>query len=322
MMSIACRRTAGLAACAFLFGVVSLSAQEAAQAAAPADTPPAFDPLFRVTGVKAVCQIRRPGSAVFEPAINGKAYPLGTAVRTDARGEATLLLSADDSFRLLSGSEVTVRAGDGTPANRVVHLENGKIQTDLRDGLPEHALAVESAVASCDAIAKRSDIKLSRQKATQTLEIVTGNGTLSVHGPQFGVPKLKTGCSLRIVSTEDRSETRITNLGGDYKIDLDNAVETPVSLDTSTRSAITIRRKAAPVGGKLAVSVFAAGPDGKGRETFAYVVGEPLLTGTPGGLPNVPEDRSATGTVSNAQAPAAPIAPAAATNAPKAESVF
>ena len=80
--------------------------------------------------------------------------------------------------------------------------------------------------------------------------------------------------------------TRISDLLGDYRVfvnkgnelnpdtsDVDgNESLLPVSM--SSRSTVKIWREKAPVGGRLIVSVLATGPDGKGRESYAFAVGK------------------------------------------------
>lgn len=300
-------RAAGLA----VVGVLALAT------ALPAQT---FDPLFRVTSVKGLCQVRKPEAATFEPAIPGKAYPFGTVVRTEKNAEAVVSLSAEDAFRMQPDTEVIVRVAPGSDVNRLVQLETGKIQSSVRENLPEDAVVVETSVGACDALTGRSDIQASRDKDGLRLEVTTGSGSVRIRGPQFAVPKLKAGCGIRITSSEDRSLTRLVNTCGDYKVELDNASDTPVPLDTSTKSTIKICREHAPIGGKLVVSVFAAGPDGKGRESFAYVVGEPNLTA--GGLPTMPEEHATTGGVAAATSPAASGAKTNAVTKEGAEALF
>ena len=42
----------------------------------------------------------------------------------------------------------------------------------------------------------------------------------------------------------------------------------------SAASTVKIWREKAPIGGRLIVSVLATGPDGKGRESYAFAVGQ------------------------------------------------
>jgi hypothetical protein len=270
-----------------------------------------FDPLFRVVNIKGACQIKRPDAAAFEPALNGKAYPFGTTVRTMLDGEATVLFSNDDGVLLRADSVATVLAATNEES-RIVRLANGRLLTAVREGLAERAVVIETPVAECDAIANHSDVAMTREKDGLTLTIATANGGLSVHGPQFTIPRLKAGCAVRIASTPDRGLTRITNTSGDYKIEMDHGADAPVPVDTTPNCTVRIWREHAPVTGKLVVSVLAVGADGKGRESFAYVIGEPSIAAS--GLP-VAAESAPTGAVAAAVAPAAN----AATNAPAAK---
>ena len=284
-----------------------------------------FDILFRVSSVKGACLVKKPGAAAFEPAIKGKAYPFGTTVRTGKDAEAYILLSADDSLRMSPLSELSVIESEGAPVNasRTVRLEEGKLFISVRDGLAEKALVVETAVAFCDSFVGRSTVELlkarkpAKDKLDLRLLVHTDNGAIRVSGPQFSVPKMRSGSAIRIESSMDRGITRIINESNDYKVDIDNGTDTPVSLETTTRSMVRICREHAAVGGKLVVSVLETAPDGKGKGNFAFVVGEPALTAS--GLPTMAEERSVTGGVAAATAPAA----GPTTNAPpKEESLF
>jgi len=246
-----------------------------------------FDILFRVIGDKESCQVKTPGSDDFDSVINGKAYPFGTIVRTEKGGEATVLLSAEDTVRMSAKTELTVSDVEGAPANtrRMIRLAKGRVDLSVRDVLPDNAVTLETAVASCNDFtghcsAELSKIrKSSRDKLDLSLVVHADNGAVRVFGPQFSIPKMKAGSTVRIESSSDRSITRIVNEANEYKVNIDNDTDTPVaSLDMNVRSMIRISREHAAVGGKLAVSVLATAPDGSGKESISFVPGEPALT--------------------------------------------
>ena len=285
-----------------------------------------FDILFRVSSVKGTCLVKKPGATLFEPAIKGKAYPFGTTIRTGRDGDAYILLSQDDTVRMSPLCELSVLEPAGAPAfsNRTIRLDEGKIEISVRDGLAEKALVVETAVAACDSFVGHSTVELqkntkpAKDKLDLRLLARTDNGALHVSGPQFSVPKMRSGSAIRIESSTDRSITRIINESNDYKVEIDNGTDTPVSLETTTRSTVRICREPAAVGGKLVVSVLETAPDGKGKGNFAFVLGEPSLTAS--GMPTLGEDHSLTGGVTNTSTP---VAPGPTTNAPtKEESLF
>ena len=279
-----------------------------------------FDVLFRVSTIKGTCQVKKPGSAHFEPAINGKAYPFGTVVRTGEDGSGYIVLSQEDTVRMSSLCELAVSEPEGAPvgSNRVVRLEGGHIEIAVRDGLAEKALVVETCVASCDSFVGRSslDLQKNQKPAKDRLDLRllahTESGAMHIAGPQFSIPKMRSGSTLRIESSTDRSMTRLINEANDYKVEIDNGTETPVSLESTTHSTVRICREQAAVGGKLVVSVLETAPDGKGKGNFAFVLGEASLTAS--GLPATVEDHSGTGGVVTATSPTG-----ATTNAPSKE---
>jgi hypothetical protein len=288
------RTVASLAVLGFLTLATSMPAQS-------------FDYLFRVTGCKGDCQVKKPGAAAFEPVFNGKAYPFGTIVRTGRNGELFVVFSQEDSLRLYPQSELSVWEPEGTSgnSNRVVRLANGKIEIVVREGLAEQSLVVETPIAACDSFAGRSAMELTKSKkpTRNRLDlsqlIHTETGALRVRGPQFSIPKMKSGSTARLESSLDRTITRITNESNDYLVNIENGTDAPVALETTTHSTVRICREQAPVGGKLVVSVLETAPDGKGKGNFAFVLGEPLLTAA--GLPAL-DDRSLTGGVTTATA--------------------
>lgn len=311
-------RAAGLAVMGVLALATSLSAES-------------FDVLFRVSGVKGTCLVRKPGATnVFEPVIKGKAYPFGTTVRTGKDGEALILLSPDDYLRMTSRTELSVFDPEGSSpnSNRLVRVAEGKVEISVRDGLAEKALVVESSVAACDSFVGRSSMELSKVKKPAKgqlgllLLVRTDNGTVRVTGPQFSVPKMKSGSAVRIESSADLSVTRITNEANDYLVDIDKDADAPVPLETSTHSTVRICREHAAVGGKLVVSVLETAPDGKGKGNFAFVVGEPVLNGiSTNSLPALVEGGS-TSTVTTATAPSATTVTSTNAAPKKEESLF
>ena len=260
-----------------VLGVVALSFPLQAQS---------FDPLFRIAGIRGSCLVKTPEANSFEAASKGKAYPFGTLVRTGKDSEAQILFSPDDLLRMSSASELMVSepAGAAFASSRVVCLTEGRVDVVVRDGLPEKALVVESAIASCDSFAGRSSVEVlkngkpGRDRLDLALVARADAGSLRVRGPQFSVPKLKTGSAVRIESASDRSVTRIANEAGAYPVAIENGTDTPVSLvDTVLHSSLRICREAAAVGGKLAVSALEIAPDAKPRNLFSFAVGDPAL---------------------------------------------
>lgn len=237
------------------------------------------DRLFQVIGCGGDCQVRKPGDEAFQAASKGRAYPFGTVVNTGKDGAATLQLSADDTVTLAADTSIAPQLeGEGEAAHCVIDLGAGKVTvfTTAESGA---LLSLRTPIADCSEMRGRSDISLSTptQHSYSFSAQAASGGSITISGPQFKIPDLKAGYSVKIVTADDRSYTRILNTLGDYPVLIDNGGAEPVAISTTTRSAIRIWREFAPIGHREIVSVFATGPDGKGRERFAFAVGQPLV---------------------------------------------
>lgn len=270
-------------ACLFLYGTVQpLSAQ----------TQAAFDPLFRLANVKGACSVRAPEKAAFEPAINEKAYPYGTSIQIGLNSEAVILFSKDNSIQLIGPAEATVAVQTNDVNGRILFLYKGEARTFADESLPETALIVETPLVSCDAFTGgRTTIKADVTKdGTIVSRVEAAAGSTRITGSQFSVPTLKSSCCINITSTPDRSLSKLTNLSGEYQIELDNGTDVPVIFDSTLKSSVKIWREYAPVGDRLIVAIFAIGPDGKGKECYAFAVGQPAVNAS--GMPMSDDDVS------------------------------
>ncbi|MGI6497131.1 MAG: hypothetical protein ACOX5G_13855 [Kiritimatiellia bacterium] len=236
-----------------------------------------FGYLFQVEGLKGTCQVREPGAVEFKSAIKGKAYPYGTTVRTLENSAAALRLSEDYSLDIAAGTTLVPMRCEDSPDTRHLNLQAGRMTLfTTADG--GDSLVVQTPVVDCTDFKGRSEFSLAVLPDSYDLSVqVASGGTATLLGPQFSIPDLKSGYRVRIRTLKDRSYTRILNTLGDYAVLIDNGNPEPVSIATVTRSAIKIWREHAPVGGREIVSVLAIGPDGKGRERFAFAVGQPLV---------------------------------------------
>ncbi len=234
-----------------------------------------FDPLFRVMNPNGLCEVRKPGSSVTEPASKGRAYPYGTAVLTGRDSSAIVVLSKNDAIQLGADTAVTVSSDLDRPENKILRLDRGHIVSSTNPDNEAEALIVETPVGRAQALSGRCSFVLQATTDDFTLDVHAESGTLSIDGPQFRVPELKNGYKMRITTTRDHSMTRLYNTLGDYTLLIDNGTPDPLQIDTSTQSSVRIWREHAPVGGRLIVSILATGADGKGRECFAFAVGQP-----------------------------------------------
>lgn len=285
-----CRSTARL----LLPGLLTVASLQAAP----------FDPLFRVVDIVGPCQVRKPGETAFENATRGRAYPYGTVVRTPKKSSLTVVLSTEDTIQVGPETVVTPAHSATGGVGKALLLEAGKLIAFTSVDNPPDALTVETPVAQCSGLSGRCEIVLMPAPDAFILTAVASSGgAMSLSGPQFTLPKLRAGYSVRIMTTRDQSLTRILNTLGDYTVLIDKGTSQPEPIQTTTRATIRIWREHAPIGGRPIVSVVATGADGKGRECFAFAVGQPLVASSTSLDWNV-DDAAATNEVPTAESPA------------------
>ena len=267
----------------FAATVYSQDAKPAAEqpAAAPAaeQQQPAklFESLVRVMNVQGVCEVKNPDVGSFQPAMNNKAYPLGTVFRTGLGGSAVLVFSVQESAQLLAQTEVAVACPEKNPTARVLRIVAGKVKTTLRDNLPEGSFAVETPNMSCKNVAGRGEFTLSTDANTETLQIAIITGSTRIEGGYYQIPALRAANTVNIQTATDRSLCRLTSVSGDFAIMLENGTETPVNFGMSPNAVVKIWRENAPVGGRAIISTLVVSPTGMARHRFAYADGRPNL---------------------------------------------
>ena len=267
-------------AASLLFAATSLFAQ---------DAPRARDALFRIISVTGDCQVQRPTLASFEPAA-AKMYPLGTVVRAAAGGEVILGYNNNYEFTLTGPGEVLVGAGVNGPLLQLV-LSQGKLRAAFVKSTQDGDVVIETpgftslpgpeVLMSIDAVREAGGLVSS----TVTFE----RGTGRLFGPQFNIPVLRVGNSLRLLSALDRSLTRITGLLGELPVQLDNNTDIPTEFTMRPGAAIKITRQFSPVTGREGVSVLIINENGVGHASYAFVLGDALLA-TEGVLRTIPKE--------------------------------
>jgi len=277
--------------CVFAFSMSAAYAQDnasadaqpaaAAETAAPAQpAPPAklFEPLVRVMNIQGSCEVKNPDVGAFAPALNNKAYPLGSVVRTGLGSSILIVFSAQESVQVLENSEVTLASPEKNQEGRLVRLSYGKIKTFLRDNLPEGAFGIETPSTSCQSVAGRGEYTLTADAGVETFQAATITGSSRILGPQYQIPALRAANTVNIQTSPDRSLSRLTSVSGDFPIHLANGTETPVNFGMSPKAVVKIWRENAPVGGRPIISTLVVSPTGIARHRFVYAEGRSDLT--------------------------------------------
>lgn len=255
-----------------------------ATASLRADT---FNNLLRVIAPRGDCQIRLPGTETYTAVLKGKTYPFGSVVRTGKGSDVVIAMSDKDAVRLSENTTVTFDIDHEAGDCRIVGLRAGELLTRLDVVNTNEFVVIDTPVGRGVEMIGQVRFSLSSTPLDDTLEVrAEASSTFKLIGPQFTIPGLKSGNVISVTTVKDNSMTRIYDMLGDYRVfvnkgkelnpdtsDVDsNDALLPVSM--STKSTVKIWREKAPVGGRLIVSVLATGPDGKGRESYAFAVGK------------------------------------------------
>lgn len=249
----------------------------AAEQQPQSQTAPEFTLLARVLNIRGACEVNNPDVGQYAPAVDNKAYPLGTAFRTGADGSALIAFSDRETVQLGPNTEVVVAAADKSDKGRVVRFVAGKIKTDLRDNLPEGCFGIETPNASCKNLAGRGEYSLTSDANLETFQAATITGSARIEGPQYHIPALRAANTVNIQTSADHSLSRLTSVSGDFAIILKNGTETPVNYGMSPQAVVKIWRESAPVGGRLIISTLVVSPNGIARHRFAYAEGRSEL---------------------------------------------
>jgi len=232
-----------------------------------------FDLLVRVLSVGGSAEVKNPDTGAFAPMMKGKAYPLGSALRTQAGGSAVVVFSGSESVQMFENTEIVVAASKDSAKGRCVQLVSGRIMTFLKDNLLEGQFGVETPNASCKNMAGRADFSLTAEGDNERFQVATITGSIRVEGPQYTIEALRAANTVNVLTMPDRSLSHLTGVKGDYKITLDNGTkDSPVVYDMSPKAVVKIWRQAAPVGGNLVVSTLVVSPTGKAKHHISFPV--------------------------------------------------
>lgn len=253
-----------------------------------------FEPLFMISKVTGDVRVLKPGSEVPELALESHAYPYGSRVivgkpspkgKNPVMPEAHLVLSRDHQFKLYSGSDLLISHGAGEDAEKkVLELKNGRLGTyitisTVKTGGAEdavvdaaiNAVTVKTPLAECTKLTERNEITVETDGTFTKCVFGTGGGLMEVVGPQYKISGMRRNSGVEIFGDEDF--TRITNLVGDFIGEIDRGLDNKETVSFKTRCIVKIWRLYAEIGGRMAVSVMVAQPDG-GINSYAYLDGE------------------------------------------------
>lgn len=241
--------------------------------------------------------IVRPGNDVPEKALEAHVYPYGSRILIPSwnvkskkvEPEVGFSISRDHRFRLSENADLQVGTEpNSASAKKVFTLKSGKLKTfisisTVKTGGAEdeaveagiQALSIVTPLAVCTRLTDRNVITVSQSGHTHAMSVVTESGTMDIEGAQFKITAMRRGANMEIFGEEDY--TRIQNISSEFTVELEKGVDAVEKVVFRPRSVAKIWRSYAEIGGREAVSVMVASPDGS-IKSYAYLQGEKVAT--------------------------------------------
>lgn len=268
-----------------------------------------FEPLFMVTKVVGDVRVEKPNGQV-EPLRPDHAYPYGSRIMVPAELSPEVLsaahskgiepetpqvivsLAPDFVFRFNAGSDVSILdqstgTGQGRTEVKVLDLAVGSVNTYITavtkksgttlDDQAEanlSAIIIQTPVGQCMRMAQRNQVKVEAEPATPGYfhcQFGTQSGAMEIVGPQYKIDQVKRNS---IVQIDGNSEfTSISANYGEFALTMEKGADSEEKVFFKSHSLAKIWRQHAEIGGRLAVAVMIAYPDGR-RSQYAYLEGQ------------------------------------------------
>ena len=208
------------------------AAPAAAEDAKTVKSAPSFSTLPFCRIVEPPVDVKKPNGD-WEPAEEGRFYPLGTSYRSRQGGKLVLAFGAT-SLATIEGeaSFGTKMQPIGVPSRTLV-LAYGKVALSLADNLPEGAFFVTAPgfTVRNPAGESRYSYETTPNGDKATLRCVTGS--LGLSGRHFDIPSMRAADEVVITSEHDYLVTVLEGTSGDYVVKLDQGVRATMEVDDS-----------------------------------------------------------------------------------------
>ena len=255
----------------------SASAEQAA--AEPAETAktvkpaPSFTTLPFCRLVEPPVEVKKP-KGDWEPAEEGRFYPLGTSYRSHQGGKLVVSFGATSTATIEGESSFGTRVQPIGESSRTIVMGIGELVLSLADNLPEGAFFVSAPgfMVRNPAGESRYSYETTPNGDRATVRCVTG--ALGIGGRHFDIPAMRAADEIVITSEHDYLVTILEGTSGDYVVKLDQGVRAAMEVDESgatkevvskdvldwhlsPRTKVTINRAVPSIGERLAVHTMA-----------------------------------------------------------------
>ena len=160
----------------------------------------------------------------WEPAVEGKFYPLGTSFRAEEDGTLSLAFGQASLVTIENGSEFGTRAQGIGEKSRTLVLVRGTVALRLPDNLPEGAFFVTAPGFTIKNPAGESVVTYVDKGDGDETVVLCRTGSLAVDGRHFDIPAMRAADEVRIRTSHDNLFTSLYGASGNYVVRLDQGM--------------------------------------------------------------------------------------------------
>jgi len=238
-----------------------------------------LDPAFRVVRVNGDCQVSIKGEDGFQPVVESKAYPYGSAIRTGARSSLVIVLSEGNIVRVLANANLIMDENADDPKIKNVRLNDGEVEVELNSAFHKggNTLNVETATAICGAVGTHFRVASRLEQDLRIVIFRVIKGIINVYGANFEVQVLDANDWLSLLSPADRSFLRLKNMKGAFDIRIKDQDMNDKDIPTKEGDVLKIWQRLLPETGERIIIAQLTAPDGTIIEeiTVTYGAGQP-----------------------------------------------
>ena len=185
--------------------------------------------------------VRKSGGE-WEPAVEGKFYPLGTLFRAEEDGTLSLAFGQTSFVTIENGSEFGTRAQGIGEKSRTLVLVRGTIALRLPDNLPEGAFFVTAPGFTVKNPAGESVITYADKGDGDETVILCRTGALAVEGRHFDILAMRAADEVKIRTSHDNLFTSLYGASGNYVVRLDQGMCTHEDITDEGERKIVVEK--------------------------------------------------------------------------------
>ena len=167
--------------------------------------------------------VRKAGGA-WEPAVEGKFYPLGTSFRAEEDAKLSVAFGAGAYVTIADGSEFGTRPQALGEKSRTLVLVRGTVTLKLPDNLSEGLFFVTAPGFTIKNPAGESTITYTDKGDGDETDVLCRTGSLAINGRHFDIPAMHAADEVRIRTGHDNLFTSLYGASGNYVVRLDQGM--------------------------------------------------------------------------------------------------